>query len=217
MFITFLGTHASGKSAFTGMLSRCLDIDIVTKRQGRKKPKLHLDEEGKCALIGGYGQRDDGIYTGGLDGAGTQQNRFDMVAEQWLNKDRKVVIAESHMIWYWESFWDRIRDELLPKVERDIVLLFLDVPMEELIRRWKTRSKGKEFTEKRRHHLEMKANKSERLPKEIEEDEVLREHTVYKKMPHVTKKDMDNALVWLLQIICEFNDWYIKDDLTWKK
>lgn len=219
MFITFLGTHASGKSAFTGMFARCLDINIITKkRKGeRKKPKVHTDDEGKCVLVGGYGQRDDNVYTGGLDGAGTQQNRFDMVAEQWLDPNREIIIAESHMIWYWESFWDRVRDELLPKVQRDIILLFLDVPMDELIRRWESRSKGKEFTEKRRHHLEMKARKSERLPEEVCEDEVLKDCTYYKRLPHVDQKDMDAAVHWLLTVICELKEWSINEDFTWNK
>lgn len=219
MFITFLGTHASGKSAFTGVFARCLGIDIIAKKRPgeRKKPKVHTDKEGKCVLVGGYGQREDGVYTGGLDGAGTQQNRFEMVAEQWLNPKREIIIAESHMIWYWESFWDKVRDELIPQKERDIVLLFLDVPMEELIRRWETRSKGKKFTEKRQHHLEMKARKSDRLPEEISEEEVLKDYTVYNKMPHVNQKDMDAALHWLLTIVCEFKGWSIQDDLTWKK
>jgi hypothetical protein len=219
MFVTFLGTHASGKSAFTGVFAKCLGIDIVTEKQEgqRKKPKVHTDDTGKCVLVGAYGQREDGVYTGGLDGAGTQLNRYQMVKEQWLNPRRKVIIAESHMIWYWESFWDKIRDELMPKMERKILLLFLEVPMEELIRRWQLRSGGKEFTENRQHHLELKANKSEKLPRELQEDPVLGPCVVYNRMPHVDAKDMDIALSWAINEICKHHGWSLGNDLTWKK
>jgi len=220
VFFTVAGTHGTGKSHFMTLFTEALGIKVQTEKVGRSKPESHFSDDDRCVLLAKYGRRDDGILTGGMDGTGTQQRRYDMIAGQWMNPERQLVIAESHMIWYFKSIWNPLAENVIPDHPRKILAIHLEVPIEEIKKRWEKRSKGKPFDAKRESHLLQKRNGAEKFIRNLKSHPVLAPHSTVLRLPHITEDDSTAAVAIAIQHIKDANGWELNkkgDQYEWAR
>jgi len=190
MFITCLGGFGSGKTAVATSIASGLGIDLNTTMIGRTYG-LSASDCGRYVALGNYRPRGDGSYTGGMDSMSGQEERFAFLESEWLKDSREIIIAESHMISYWKSFWKRIRDELLPKRKRSLLVLFLYVSENIVADRWKYRSSRKQFSI---NNYRSKSRSAELLLERISSDRRLRKYLICKKFRNNDEKDISKII-----------------------
>jgi hypothetical protein len=197
MFITFLGTFASGKSLAAVAVAKSLGLDPDSGLIGSQN-RQQEDRTGRIVTLGRYKPRGDGSYTGGMDNLKSQSSRWELLKAHWLDPDKKVIIGESHMLLAWESVWLRIRDELLPKRKRKIVVAVLSISPKQAKLRWEHRS-GRVFKDTQKHGLEGKANRALTLAKILEKDPKFRKCLHLKYFDNNRTDDFKSVVKWVLK------------------
>jgi len=202
MYITVLGTFGTGKSAIASSLAINLGIDLVSSGMIGKNKNIDVDNSGMFVIIGKYRKRFDGSYTGGLDTTKSQEDRFRLLKNEWLNKKRKIIIGESHMTFYWSSFWKRIKEELLPKVSRKILIIHLSSSKSILKARWSYRSGNtKAFTKTQNESMSSKIKNAQSIANKINSKKSLKKKVIYKEFRSNKPKDLKKVLFYVAKKI----------------